>query len=226
MSYQGPPSVATFQFGIPFTNNTDQLPDAVMNAINQALDFYLYSGNYTIQTAAAYLAQRPVQKCAKYYAQFITTVNGVFPPLSVNELGGVFIFMGGTAAVCLLMQASSRWTDTALKSETVRIAISAVTTRLGRRQSQIAATVVEEEGAEKGAVVLESGGGGGVDKAPHPAHLHDALADAGADAHEEHRAAYGGAYGGGDVALREELWQLHREKRVLIRALERMLLKA
>ena len=52
--------MATFQFAIPFTADTARLSNAAFNAINQALDLYLYSGNYTINTAATYLALRDI----------------------------------------------------------------------------------------------------------------------------------------------------------------------
>ena len=102
LEYVGQPSVATFQFAIPFTADTTRLSAAAFNSINEAMDLYLYSGNYTIYTAAKYLAVRSESKCAPYLSQFkLSSVTGGVAPLSVTDLAGVFLFMGGTGVVCL-----------------------------------------------------------------------------------------------------------------------------
>ena len=97
--------MATFQFAIPFTADTARLSNAAFNAINQALDLYLYSGNYTINTAATYLAVRDKSKCAPYLRQFQAKSNngGVPPPLDITDLAGVFIFMTATGVLCLVI---------------------------------------------------------------------------------------------------------------------------
>ena len=97
--------MATFQFAIPFTADTARLSNAAFNAINQALDLYLYSGNYTINTAATYLAVRDKSNCAPYLRQFQAKVDngGVPPPLTVTDLAGVFIFMSATGVLCLVI---------------------------------------------------------------------------------------------------------------------------
>ena len=145
--------MATFQFAIPFTADTTRLSNAAFNAINQALDLYLYSGNYTINTAAKYLAVRDKSKCAPYLRQFQAKLDngGVPPPLTVTDLAGVFIFMTATGVVCLLIAtvrdkhrtletlAGCIWPKAQQEEEPPRDAETAMTTEL----AELAAAAAE-----------------------------------------------------------------------------------
>ena len=243
VSYQGAPSVATFQFAIPFTSNSAQLPDSAFAAINQALDLYLYSGNYTTQTARTYLPQRPPQKCAKYYAQFLSgELNGAFPPLNLEDLGGVFIFMGATALLCLLMQAGKRWNRAIVHSVRLRNVLAPLSRRLsrgGRRPGAAAAQMrwgmdggegpgggeeAAGEGEEMGLAPAEGAAGAPGDQKRGGGAPGEKVVSFVSDVGEE-SVARGGLAHEEAAQLRAEVLQLHRERKVLIRAIEQTLIK-
>jgi hypothetical protein len=91
--YVGDPSLATFQFAIPLTSNRTQLPDAVADAINQAIDVNNLSGNFSTQAAQVFIPRdRPPLLCSKFMASFEKEIiDDRLPPLTVSDMAGIFI---------------------------------------------------------------------------------------------------------------------------------------
>jgi hypothetical protein len=103
--YAGDPSLATFQFAIPFTLNRTQLPDETLNAVNQAVDVNILSGNFSTQAAQVFIPRdRPPLLCAKYLASFETDepTSDRVPPLTVSDMAGIFILQAVGIVVALL----------------------------------------------------------------------------------------------------------------------------
>ncbi len=97
-------SFATFTFGIPFTANRTALPDAALNAINQAIDDFIFGGDYSNQCASVYFpVERPALQCSRYRKSIQEFApDGTLPSLQVTDLAGVFLVQIFAAALALL----------------------------------------------------------------------------------------------------------------------------
>ena len=130
------------------------LPDGAFNAINQAIDDFIFGGDYSNQCAAAYFpVERPVLQCAAYRARLQHFApSGVAPSLRVTDMAGVFLVQLGAAALALLYcggkLAARRLGHDAFHRD--------VAAPLKRRRSEAMRAALQDEVAEAAAAAVDN----------------------------------------------------------------------
>jgi hypothetical protein len=115
LTASGPPTDANFPYVFAFTANTTQLPTAVFEAINLAIETFVVSGTYfnQCQNTNLFNGRQPGGPCAAYLAtQQVAAATNTVKPLDVTDLSGLFAVqaIGAVAAIFITsIQVFMRW---------------------------------------------------------------------------------------------------------------------
>ena len=115
LTASGPPTDANFAYVFAFTANTTQLPTAVFEAFNLAIETFQVSGTYfnQCQNPNLFNGRQPGGPCAAYLAtQQLAAATNTVKPLGVTDLSGLFAVqaIGAVAAILITgIQVFIKW---------------------------------------------------------------------------------------------------------------------